>query len=167
MAQRNYEINEAIPVKVRATPGATSVNMNVYDETDALDATQSGALTQIGSSNRWKGSFTPDTIGEWSIGITDNITTVEVPRQYSVGNYNVGSVGALVATVESKIDLLNNISSADVNSEVDSALADYDAPTKDELDIAETNIRGTDNDTLKTISDQIDSLPQTSPPMIG
>jgi len=53
---------------------------------------------------------------------------------------------------------LNAQGKADVNAEVDAALADYDPPTKAELDAAESNIRGSDSDTLKTISDQVDGL---------
>lgn len=36
----------------------------------------------------------------------------------------------------------------------------------DSIITSESNIRGTDSDTLKTLSDQIDVLPQTSPPLI-
>jgi len=53
---------------------------------------------------------------------------------------------------------LNTQGKADVKAEVDAALEEYDPPTKAELDIAESNIRGSDSDTLKTISDQIDNL---------
>jgi hypothetical protein len=55
------------------------------------------------------------------------------------------------------VEALNNLSAAEVNAEVDTALADYDPPTKDELDTAESNIRGADSDTLKSISDQLDT----------
>jgi len=53
---------------------------------------------------------------------------------------------------------LNTQGKADVKAEVDAALEEYDPPTKAELDTAESNIRGSDSDTLKTISDQIDNL---------
>jgi hypothetical protein len=58
-------------------------------------------------------------------------------------------------------DDLNDISTTQVNTEVDNALADYDSPTKAELDSAESNIRGTDSDTLKTISNKIDTISVT------
>lgn len=166
MARKDYKINEAIRVIYRAIPGSTSVNMDVYDETDTLDSGQSGAMTQLGSSDRWIGTFTPDANGNWSINITDS-KGGDVIRDYSVGDYNVDSVGAGVASVDAKIDALNNISTADVNTEVDTALGDYDGPTKAELDTAETNIRGTDGDDLKTLSDQIDGISPSSAPMIG
>jgi len=49
--------------------------------------------------------------------------------------------------------------------EVASALATYGAATATDISTSETNIRGTDNDTLKTISDQIDNL--ETPAMLG
>ena len=47
---------------------------------------------------------------------------------------------------------------ADVKAECGAALGDYDPPTKAEMDTAESNIRGADSDTLKTISDEIAGL---------
>lgn len=166
MGQKNYKINEAIRVLYRAIPGAVSANMDVYDETDTLDVGQSGAMAQIGSTDRWIGNFTPDANGNWSINITDSKGS-DVIRDYSIGNYNVDSVGAGVASVDAKVDALNDLSSADVNAEVDTALGDYDGPTKAELDTTEGNIRGTDGDDLKSISDQIDGISPSSAPMIG
>jgi len=164
MSRRNYKINESIKVLFKATNGSTSVNMDVFDETDTQDVAQSGAMTQLGASNRWIASFTPDANGDWSILCSDN-KGGEVVKHFSVGDYNIQSIGANVQSVETKVDNLNDISVSEVNSEVDTALADYDAPTKAELDISEQNIRGTDGDDLKSLSDQIDGL--SSPPMIG
>jgi hypothetical protein len=42
---------------------------------------------------------------------------------------------------QASIDALNDLSAADVNAEVDQALADYDGPTKAELDAAQTAIQ--------------------------
>jgi len=145
MGQKNYKKNEPIRVLYRAIPGSTSVNMDVFDETDTLDSGQSGAMAQFGTSDRWTGVFTPGENGNWSINCTDD-KGGSVPKDYSIGDYNIDSVGAGVATVESKVDLTAKTT---------------------ELSAAETNIRGADSDTLKTLSDQIDALPQTSPPMIG
>ncbi len=80
----------------------------------------------------------------------------KVVRKYDVVAHNIDSIGDAV-------DALNDISTTEVATELET----YDAAKKAELDTAETNIRGADSDTLKTISDQIDALPQSSPPMIG
>jgi len=55
---------------------------------------------------------------------------------------------------------------AEVQSECADALAAYDPPTKAELDAAESNIRGADGDTLKTLSDQIDGLSTAAAPQL-
>lgn len=161
MARKDYKINESIRVLYRAIAGSTSVNMDVYDETDTLDVAQSGAMTQLGASDRWVKDFTPDANGNWSVNCSDN-NGGSVPKDYSIGDYNIDSVGAGVATVESKVDALNDISSSDVATE----LSVYDAPTKAELDTAEGNIRG-GSETLETLKTKIEALPQASPPLIG
>jgi len=106
MGKKNYEVNDPTPVIFKATKNATAVNMDVFDEVSVLDAAQSGPMTQIGSSNRWQGSFTPDAEGDWSIEITDNLGG-EAIKHYSVGNYNVNSIGANVQSVETKVDNLD------------------------------------------------------------
>lgn len=166
MARKNYKTGETIKVYYRAIPGSTSANMNVYDETDVLDSGQSGAMTQLGSSDRWIKTFTPDVDGDWHVEITDS-KGGDVIKHFSVGQYNVQSIGANLQSVETKVDNLNDISIVEVNAEVDTALSDYDGPTKAELDTTETNIRGTDDDSLKDISDQIDGISPGNAPMIG
>lgn len=58
-------------------------------------------------------------------------------RELTAGG--VTAVQAGLATAAS-IAALNNLSAAQVNAEVDTALADYDAPTKAELDAAQSSI---------------------------
>ena len=45
-----------------------------------------------------------------------------------------GTASSLHSTTDGKIDGLNNLSAADVNAECDTALSDYDVPTKTEMD---------------------------------
>jgi hypothetical protein len=93
-------------------------------------------------------------------------TGAELATQSSVDTVDSNVDAILVdtgTTIPSQISGLNDISPAEVNAEVDTALADYDAPTKTELDTAESNIRGADNDTLKTISDQVDGASTFDP----
>jgi S1-C subfamily serine protease len=79
---------------------------------------------------------------------------------YLVTNYHVVQ-GATAAEVwaysqrkltgtKQSLDDLNDLSAVQVNAEVDTALAEYDGPTKAELDTAETNIKriGKDNQAL-------------------
>ena len=77
-----------------------------------------------------------------------------------VGGAAVASADDLKADVSSlatsaDINALNDLSSADAQAAAAAALTAYDPPTKAELDAAELAIRGADNDTLKTLSDEI------------
>ncbi len=161
MAQGEYKVNEAIEVTYQAAgaqSGLTDVIMKIYDETHSLDGVNfpDVTMTEIGSSGRYYGSFTPDAEGQWTILIDSATIPGKVVRKYDVVAHNIDSIGDAV-------DALNDISTTEVATELET----YDAAKKAELDTAETNIRGADSDTLKTISDQIDALPQSSPPMIG
>lgn len=64
-------------------------------------------------------------------------------------------------TIPAQITGLNNISEAQVNAQVDTALADYGAPTKTEMDTAFTEIKGATwsslTDTLEAIRNQGDT----------
>jgi hypothetical protein len=106
MAKADYKVNESITVIVRMKAGATSVNMDVYDELDALDAIQSGAMTQIGTSKIWKKTFTPDTEGDWHIKVFDDLGG-ETIKHYSVGQFNINAIGADVATLDAKVDAID------------------------------------------------------------
>jgi len=57
-----------------------------------------------------------------------------------------------------KADVSTLALEANVQGHCTAALTAYDPPTKAEMDSAESNIRGADNDTLKTLSDQIDGV---------
>jgi hypothetical protein len=61
---------------------------------------------------------------------------------YATRTLSTGGVTAIQSglATSSEIASLNDISPAEVNTQVDTALADYDAPTKAELDTAEANI---------------------------
>ncbi len=64
-------------------------------------------------------------------------------------------------TLPGQISGLNDLSSADVNAACDTALSDYDAPTKAEMDAAFTEIKGASwssgTDTLEAIRDRGDA----------
>ena len=53
---------------------------------------------------------------------------------------------------------LNDLNAAQIEAACDASLVSYDPPTKAELDTAESNIRGTDSDDLKDLSDALDNI---------
>ena len=119
MAQKNFKINEVIDVIYQA-PGATTgktVTMEIYDESGAKDLIDFPDVTmaEIVATGRYQGSFTPDAEGEWIIHIALSTGDGKIVKQYSVGQQNINSIGAIVAgidtqldTVETKIDGLDS-----------------------------------------------------------
>lgn len=81
----------------------------------------------------------------------------------STGRYK----GSFTPDVEGKWRIM-----VDSTTKKGDAARDYDVvghnidSIGDAVILSEASIRGADNDDLKTISDQIDALPQTSPPLI-
>jgi hypothetical protein len=75
---------------------------------------------------------------------TANAIADQVWDEAKSGHVGAGSFGEEVQlhSLSSEISNLNNLSAAEVNSEVDNALLDYDAPTKAEMDSAFTEIKG-------------------------
>lgn len=197
MAQGIYKVGEVIDVTYQATKstsGLTDVKMEIYDESRAKDIGNfpDVTMTEIGSTGRYYGSFTPDAEGIWTILIDSATKSGKIVKAFAITAHNLDSIGDAVAALnnlsaaavnaevdtaladydaptkaelDSGLAALNDVSTAEVNTQVDTALADYDGPTKAELDTSESNIRGTDSDTLKTISDQLDGV--EGPPMIG
>lgn len=105
-----------------------TVKMEVYDELDALDAGQSGAMSQIGASSRYKGTFTPDENGAWRVEfyVEDDTTldrSYEFMRDFSVGDYDNDDIGALSVTIEGKVD---NVAS-DV-TDIKASIGEVDPP---------------------------------------
>jgi hypothetical protein len=65
--------------------------------------------------------------------------------------------GFSISGIKTTLDALNDISAAQVNAEVDTALADYDSPTKAELDTAQSAIQS-DIAALPTASESADAV---------
>ena len=120
MAEESYKVNQVIKVDYQAIGSQTglTVQMDVYDEADVLDAAQSGTMAELGTRGKYSKNFAPDAAGDWRIEIDDGVGG-KVIKSYSVGTDNVSSVG-------SKIDALNDISAIEVDAVVDTALSDYD-----------------------------------------
>lgn len=87
------------------------------------------------SAGNYSVSFTPATAGFWELVIVE---TADATAPYQGQGYDVKAAADYKADVsalatQASIDALNDISTAEVNAEVDTALADYDAPTRAEL----------------------------------
>jgi len=105
VADKTYKISELIDVIYQAAGGASGivVTMDVYDEAGTLDAGQSGAMTEIGTTGRYKKSFTPDAEGLWLVQI-DDANSGKAVKSFSVGATNVAQIGATVDAINAKVD---------------------------------------------------------------
>jgi len=129
----------------KATSGLTDVTMEIFDETNTKDLVNypDVIFSELGSTGVYCGSFAPDAAGKWTYRIDSVTKSSSLPGSIIVTNNNLDSLGDAIAA-------LNNLSEAAVQSIIDSA---------------EANIRGIDDDTLKTISDQLDDL--EAPAVLG
>ena len=119
-----YKIGEAIDVTyqaTKATSGLIDVTMEIFDESRALDGVgfPDVIMTEIGSTGRYYGSLTPDAEGVWTVMINSASKTGKIVKTFLVIAHNIDSIGGAIAG-------LNNLSTIEVNTEVDTALADYD-----------------------------------------
>ena len=149
------KVNTPIIVFYQATNIGTgkTIQMNVYDEGQALDAGKSGTMTEIGSTGRYYKSFTPDVVGFWLIMAYDSVSGKgQVIETYTIVVSDISTVGTDVSAVKAKTE----------NLPVDPA---SQSGIETAIDGAENNIRGADNDDLKVLSEQIDAL--ESPAMVG
>lgn len=88
-------------------------------------------------------------------------TGTTLPASIATVDSNVDAILADTGTtIPAQISGLNNLSAAQVNAEVDTALADYDSPTNTEMTAAFTEIKGATwatTDTLEAIRDRGDA----------
>lgn len=137
-----HKVDTALELVYQATgsvSGLTDVTLVTYDETHALDGTgfPDVILTEVGTTGKYYAAITPDAIGEWQFHIDSVTNPGKLVKHVTVVARDVDSVGDDVAAVGGQVTA------------------------------SESNVRGADADTLKTLSDQIDGISHVSAPMIG
>jgi len=123
--QGTYKVGEPIKITYQAsgaTTGLLDVTTQILDETESLDAVNFPdiVLSENGDiAGEYIGAFTPDVAGTWRT-VTDSATKPgRIVKQYDVVGHNVDSIGESVGN-------LNDVSPAEVKTQADQALADYD-----------------------------------------
>jgi hypothetical protein len=162
MALRNYKVGESIEIVYQA-PNKASGLLNVVSEIYLPgDPPQKNpvyfpdiVLVEIGTTGTYRGEFEPNAQGEWKVITHKADGDGQVISKYSVGAYDVHTVGEAVGTVDTK--------ASGIKSKTDNLPGDP---------ASESGVRGPDNDTLKTISDQIDAVDAKvgaldTPPMVA
>lgn len=188
MAEKNYKVNEAIEIVYQAPNAVSSLDIraDIYDQNKALFSV-SNPLTEVPGTGTYRGSFTPNAVGEWQAVIYKFIDSDnrdgQVTKRYSVGAHDVHSVGegvgsvasavadvdADVATLDGKVVNLDGDvaaldtkvtalpDAADVNAEVDTALIDYDAATGAEVAVVDGKINDVQTK-ANTIETKVDAI---------
>ena len=106
MAQGQYKVGEEIEVTYQAagaTSGLLDIKMEIFDETGVKDTTNfpDVIMVEIGSTGRYKGSFTPDLKGKWRVMINSNAKKGKVVKDYDVVGYNIESIGGALSGLDS------------------------------------------------------------------
>lgn len=170
------------------TSGLTDVIMEIYDETGAKDIPNfpDVIMVEIGSTGRYKGSFTTDAEGKWRTMMNSVTKKGELVLDFDIVGHNVDSVGDAVATVDSTMakdatvakdnTVAKETSIIDLDNDVavvGGVVATVDGKadgikTKTDTLPANPASAGNAGDTLESLSDQLDSIAAPdAPPMIG
>ena len=102
MAEKNCKVNEAQEIVYQAPNAASGLDIraDVYDQNKALKFVDV-SLVEVDSTGTYRASFTPDAAGEWQAIIYEFVDSAtrngQVTKRYSVGAYNVDSVGVAMA----------------------------------------------------------------------
>jgi len=163
MSQGNYKIGELIEVTYQASnalSGLTDVKMEIYDETGAKDVGNfpDVTMTEIGSTGRYKGSFTPDAEGKWRVMVNSASHIGKMVKDYDVVAHNIDSIGDAVGTVNSEM-------AKDVTVAKDSTVAKDATVAKDSTVAKDATVAK--EATLNAVSTKIDGITYNAPPMIG
>lgn len=179
-----FKVNQQLVVVYQAPSAESgigaSLRYDVYDEAHALDAAKSGTtMTEMGATGRYYATFTPDAIGVWIVQIEkvpDPTGKTKAVARYDVRQYDEGDMlqqagilsdatpfpGANIdAAISSRAPAGEYDTELDVAVSSRAPVSEYDAEMAlidQSISATESNVRGTDGDDLKTISDQIDAL---------
>ena len=143
MALQDYVVDGVIRVVYQApssVSGLLDVTMVIYDETGALDGVDfpDVIMTEVGTTGKYRGSFTPDTPGEWEVHIAHTSGTLgKSIKQFSVGGFNLDAVGTLVTSNEAAIvavdavvdSILLEVTANSIQlTDIENAVNDIDTP---------------------------------------
>lgn len=138
-------------VSKAATPAFTSYD-NTTDSHEALrDRGDAAWITATGFSTL-DAAGVRSAVGLASANLDTQLDALPTNAELVLG------LAAADDAVLAAIAALNNLSSAGAQSAAAAALAAYGAATSTNVSTTETNIRGADSDTLKTLSDQADTI---------
>lgn len=106
MAEKNFKVGESIEVQYQAGNGESGlvINMKIVKPDKTFASADPVALTEIGNSGRYYGSFVPDAEGEWSVQVERADGTGKMTKAFSVGAYHVEDLGAKLDLAVGKLN---------------------------------------------------------------
>ncbi len=158
MADGKHKNGVAITVTYQAVNEATgkTIKMDVYDEAHAEDVGKAVAsMTEFAATGRYYGVFTPDAEGDWTV-VMKNTTDGNgaIVKFYPVGGHNIDSIGDDIASLNDvAVGDLNNVSTSDL----DTALATYDAALGSEVAAVDTKVDTVDGK-IVTVDGKVDTV---------
>lgn len=111
-----------------------TVVADLYESDGTVEAT-AVATTEVGSTGVYFGDMPAAAADKYVVVFREGVNHLGSGEIEWDGTAEITETGT-----QADIAALNNLSAAAVNAEVDTALADYDAPTKAELDAAQASI---------------------------
>jgi len=111
MADKLYKVDEAIELGYQA-PNAESGLSGVIAEIYLPDGQKDSnfpdvILVEVGTTGTYRGAFTPNTQGTWQVIMHKADGDGQVTKSYSVGGYNVDSVGQVVDAVDTTVNIVD------------------------------------------------------------
>ena len=105
MSNRVGEVIEVTYQAKGSESGLTDVVMEIYDETRSKDLINfpDVTMTEIGTTGRYYGTFTPDEVGRWRILINSTSIPGKVVKQYDVISHSIDSIGDTVEEIKDNI----------------------------------------------------------------
>lgn len=152
MADKLYKVDEAIELGYQA-PNAESGLSGVIAEIYLPDGQKDSnfpdvILVEVGTTGTYRGAFTPNEQGTWQVIMHKADGDGQVAKFYSVGGYNVDSVGQAVIAVDTAVNLVD----AAVGT-VDSKVTTVDG----KVDNVQTKVNEIDT-TLDALDSQVDGM---------
>ena len=127
MGLANYKVNEAVPLSYQAPnkqTGLVGVVAEIFLPSGQKDSSfPNVALTEMGTTGVYTGSFTPNAAGDWIVVYHKADGDGQVIKQIPVGAYNVSSVGTAVEGVGTAVGTVNTTVNT-VNGKADTILTD-------------------------------------------
>ena len=144
---------------------AAAAALTAYDAATGTDVSSLNNLSSAQAQAAAAAALTAyDAATGTDVSTSEGVITGAISglNDLSSGDVQTAAGAALTAydaATGTDISSLNNLSSAQAQAAAAAALTAYSTAKTSDVTTSESNIRGADSDTLKTLSDQIDGLP--------